>query len=352
MRLGYSCWGFLGTGVVDTPDGGRSHRRPLLDGLAARGHDLVLLQANRDLHEAGDDLTATYRWDGGFPDLDALMLEWRWPIPGRSTSPCDAPGHTCDLHRQRELLAAYTAAGVPTIVWDKDRRLPADDPLRRQPNVAVCEAALFPAAGARLLFPVADTALDAADPVALAALPRPLPLVYVGNQHDRDGAFDAWFAPAAARLAHQVAGKWTRRERWPQVRFTGRVGFDRVDPLYRSAVATVLLLPDRYTAAGQITQRLPEAVLAGCLPVVPPGIAGSRQILPAALHAHDGNHVTHLVRRLRVLAGTAAHAALLADCLAGLHPFRLSRQLDTIDTILEDLPHARTGHSRAATSVP
>ena len=44
MRIGYSCWGFLGPGILDTPDGGRSHRRTLVDGLGALGHQLVLLQ--------------------------------------------------------------------------------------------------------------------------------------------------------------------------------------------------------------------------------------------------------------------------------------------------------------------
>lgn len=43
--IGYSFWGFLGPGIIDTPDGGRSHRRPLVDTIAARGHRLVFLQA-------------------------------------------------------------------------------------------------------------------------------------------------------------------------------------------------------------------------------------------------------------------------------------------------------------------
>ena len=56
MKIGYSFWGFLGNGITDTPDGGRSHRRPLIDALLDRGHEIVFLQANRDLLEAGDDL--------------------------------------------------------------------------------------------------------------------------------------------------------------------------------------------------------------------------------------------------------------------------------------------------------
>ena len=35
MRIGYSFWGFLGPGITDTPDGGRSHRATLIDGLTA-----------------------------------------------------------------------------------------------------------------------------------------------------------------------------------------------------------------------------------------------------------------------------------------------------------------------------
>ncbi|MGW7657691.1 hypothetical protein ACWGJ7_38365, partial [Streptomyces tendae] len=50
MKIGYSFWGFLGNGVTDTPDGGRSHRRPFIDALSARGHNIVFLQADRDEH--------------------------------------------------------------------------------------------------------------------------------------------------------------------------------------------------------------------------------------------------------------------------------------------------------------
>jgi len=45
------------------------------------------------------------------------------------------------------------------------------------------------AGAARLLFPVDDALLDAADPQRLAAHPRPLGLAYIGNQYDRDEAF-------------------------------------------------------------------------------------------------------------------------------------------------------------------
>ncbi len=348
MLIGYSCWGFLGDGIIDTPDGGRSHRRPLVDGLRDRGHEIVFLQPNRDLVEAGDDLTGSYHWDAGLPDIDALMLEWRWPIAGRNTTPCSSPGHICDLHRQQQLLDRYTAPGIPTLLWDKDRQLAPGDPLRRLANVAVAEPALCPSPGAvSLLFPVADTVLDAADPAALAALPRDLPLVYVGNQYDRDDAFDRYFVPASSRHAHVVAGKWPDTQHWPEVNFIGRVGFPSGQALHRRAVATVLLLPDRYAQIGHMTQRLFEAVLAGCLPLTPISIRDAARFTPTELHISDGADASRALDHLTGVLGTRVHERLLAACLQRLDLFRLSRQLDTIEGLLASLT-ANVRHERVA----
>jgi hypothetical protein len=51
----------------------------------------------------------------------------------------------------------------------------------------------------------------------------------------------------------------------------GRIPFEEVDRLYSRSLATVLLLPERYASVGQMTQRIFEAVLAGCLPLAPAG---------------------------------------------------------------------------------
>jgi hypothetical protein len=337
MRIGYSFWGFLGPGIVDTPDGGRSHRRTLIDALIGRGHELVFLQPDRDLTEASTDMTGHYTWDAGLPEIDVLMLEWRWPIPGRNTTWCGAAGHTCDLHRQTELVSHYTQQlGTPTIIWDKDRKLAPHDPLRGASNVTVCEPALHPSRGAvSLLFPVDDLRLEAADPTALSRLDRPLTLAYCGNQYGRDAAFDTFFAPAAARYTHIVAGKWPKTDRWPRLRFHGRVAFPAVEAIHRTTQATVLLLPERYAVCGQMTQRLFEAVLAGCVPITPPGIRSAARFTPTALHATDGNDVIRICGWLTKIAGTGEHASLIAQCLKHLDLFRVSRQITVLDQILD-----------------
>ena len=354
MRIGYSCWGFLGNGITETPDGGRSHRLPLIRALAARGHDLVLLQTDRDRHEAGDPGAGdAFNFDDhGFPALDALVLEWRWPIPGRNTTLCGTPGHTCDLHRQKDLLAHYTLdRHLPTILWDKDRKLAADSHWRNARTVTVCEPSLVVTPGAqRLLFPADDQRLDDSDPQALAALPRPITLAYAGNQYERDDAFTRYFAPAAAHVHHQVAGKWTDTRRWPGLRFTGRLAFREVEPLYRRSLATVLLLPARYSAVGQMTQRIFETVLAGCLPLAPADIAHVHIFVPRPLIVRDAGEVLERITWLRDIEGTAEHAELIAACLNRLELFRLSTQADALDNFLCQNRAAGPEHIRQVTA--
>lgn len=335
LRIGYSFWGFLGAGVTDTPDGGRSHRRTLIDALIAAGHEVVFLQANRDLTEADSDLRGAYQWaEHGLPELDLLFLEWRWPIAGRNTTPCGQPGHTCDLHRQQQLLDHYTDQGLPTILWDKDQQLPTEEPLRQRSTVTVAEPALHPSPGAHsLLFPVADEALDAFEPATAAAGPRSWPLVYVGNQYDRDTAFDTYFVPAAAQHRHRVSGKWTSADRWPQVHFTGRIPFAEVDMLYRDALSTVLLLPECYTRRGQMTQRLFEAILAGCLPLAPTTISSVARFVPSSLQVTSGRDTAERVTRLS-RCQTSEKADLLAACANRLELFRASTQLDHLNALM------------------
>jgi len=338
MRLGYSMWGFLGEGVLDTPDGSRAYRRPFLDGLLASGHEVVLLQANRDLTENGVDLGDHYCWDSGFPDLNGLIFEWRWPLPGRNTIVCGSPGHTCDLHRQRDLFDRYSRAGVPTLVWDLDRQLPVKDPLRRLPNVAVGELALNPTPGAHTLAcPVPDALLDAADPSALAAADRATALVYVGNQYDRDDAFDRYFAPVAPAIRHRVAGKWPRTEAWPHINFTGRCPFPEAERIHGTALATVLLLPRRYAHVGHMTSRWFESILAGCVPLAPAEIHSVDTYVPRPLQVFGGQDVIEKVAWLRAVAGGPDHVDLISQCLKRLQPFRCSIQVTTALTILKGL---------------
>ncbi|GLY78874.1 hypothetical protein [Actinoallomurus iriomotensis] len=342
MRIGFSFWGFLGSGIIDTPDGGRFWRRPIVDELIGLGHEVVLLQTDWDRTEAGQALP--YRWHAGFPAVDVLMCEWRWPLPGRNTTPCGSVGHTCDLHRQTDLIRSYTNAGVPTLIWDTDRQLPTDASLRQLRNVLVCEPGLAPPPGSvSLPTPVPDRLLDAADPAELSARTRMLALAYVGNQYDRDGDFAAFFAPAAARFPHQVAGKWTQTSRWPWVNFTGRCAFSQTRAVYLTATTTILLNRARYSRVGHVSQRLGEAVLAGCLPLTPTSLACADVYTPSALHVADGAETVERITWAQRIAGSREHEELIEACLLLLEPFRLSAWARRLTQLMTTIP---TGSER------
>jgi hypothetical protein len=83
-----------------------------------------------------------------------------------------------------------------------------------------------------------------------------------------------------------------------------------------------------------MTQRIFEAVLAGCLPLTPAALPFASEFTPVALHVDDGRQAARCIGELQAIAGTSGHAALIGDCVGRLGIFRLSRQLAVIEAIL------------------
>lgn len=337
MRIGYSFWGFLGEGIVDTPDGGRGHRRNWLRELSRRGHALTLLQKNRDLLEASDNSPEQeFEWAStDLPQIDLLFLEWRWPIAGRNIgTDCGDPKHTCDLHRQQALLDHYTYnLRTPTLIWDKDLRIEPNAEIRDLYNVRVAETAWFPRADAiRLQIPVCPDALDDARTEFSTGSPneRSLSLVYVGNQYERDARFNEFFAtPAIDERRHAVIGKWTDTTGWPWVRFLGRQSFSASMAAYRDARATVALLPPKYEVVGQTVQRIAEAVTRGCVALVPNTVQGAAQCTPPELIVGTSAEVNARLNDLETLS-PRAYADLRHQCIDMLTPLRADLQYDNL----------------------
>ena len=233
VRIGYSFWGFLGPGITDTPDGGRSHRRTLIDGLIAAGHDIVFLQANRDLREAGHDLRRPL-------PLGRRAARDRRAVPGMALADPRPQHHA--VRQPRATPATCTArpncsattppgAALPTILWDKDRQLPAADPLRAhaatspsaRPRCTPAPGAVPPAVPRRRRGP-----RRAPTPPRWRRCPARSPLVYVGNQYDRDDAFDDVLRArrrVGSRTGSPASGPHAA---WPHVNFIGRVPFPEV----------------------------------------------------------------------------------------------------------------------------
>jgi hypothetical protein len=338
IKIGYSCWGFLGQGIINTPDGGRSHRFVLLNELMRQNAQIIMLQSNRDLKETNEQIIIPgLTFDESYPEIDALFCEYRWPIPGRNVMvDIHSDQYTPDFARQQALLDHYLQQGIPVCIWDKDQKLRhAEQASFPKEQVTVFEPAFQPQPGrGSLLFPCNETPTQ----TAIQSLshyrkaPHTTKLIYIGNRYERDESFVEFYDTPSRTLVPpaQVYGKWEGSdEHFQHAQFHARVGFQEIPALYHRALATVLIAPDRYYQSGHYTQRLFEAVWGHCIPLVPAQYAYAEQIVPKALIVHDAAEV---VAKMAWLSSTPDReiALLLQRVLRNLELFSAQKQGATI----------------------
>jgi hypothetical protein len=346
MIIGYSCWGFLGNGIVNTPDGGRSHRNTLVQGLMKRNNKVVMLQRNRDLIEAGDDFTTdSLFFSDGFPDIDALFIEYRWPIQRRNygVSSTD-PNYTPDLARQEELISYYSRKRIPIIVWDKDQKI--SDTVRESlvgRHLKVFEPALNPRPGREsLLFPNSIQNMQVAKrELSQYNKHRANTLVYIGNRYERDASFEKYISCPSELLATKtpVFGKWLDKSKdiseiFRSIDFRGRVGYKDVATIYKESFTTVLIAPDRYYQQKQYTQRLFESLWGLCIPLIPQEYGCD--FLPPELVVGSSVDVVERIHFLRSQTDDYIRR-LLSSTLESLVIFSPDRQVATVLGAISDI---------------
>lgn len=380
MRIGYLFRGFLGDVKLDsdlrelsTPDGNATYSWSIEHECHRRGHRLIPLGPNLDAPAAGKlgaELFSAFSgrkrllsyvrmlsqgWaklsDTRFPELDLVLIEWRWPIPGRNT-PEDRgnPNYQSDLERQAEVLRVYSDRGTPIVVWDLDHKLTFEDEIvleRDTAIVGIIETAVRPNhqyfTRSRVEPPtvVADLLQHDIDPR------RPTHhLGYIGSRYERDGTIDHWIGSISPAGTHRAKfwGKWEPagevRARWPGISFQGRIGVSGFREAYSRIAAVPLLAKDSYYGCGFITPRVWEAVLFGSIPIGLLGHLGIGEYVArvAAGPADLLEHATWLrsispIRR-RVVREEAAHMlshmdvrnfvdvieGLVVDAVAGTDP--------------------------------
>lgn len=306
MRIGYLFRGFLGDiklgpdmQEVSTPDGNATYSWSIEHEAHRRRYQLIPLGPNLDAPAASkfgaglfasfskDKRVASYErmlrrgWsklsDRLFPDLDLVIVEWRWPIPGRNTlQDKGKPGYQNDLERMREVLEVYSDRGTPIIVWDLDHKFTIDDAEEWEGAVKVIETATLPRRRSSIM-----PATRVEPPTVTADLlqhdiDEQMPshhLGYIGSRYERDETIDKWILPIAPANTHRVKfwGKWEPdaevKSRWPGVAFAGRIGVRGFRSAYSRTAAVPLLAKDSYYRSGFITPRPWEAVLFGSVPI-------------------------------------------------------------------------------------
>lgn len=314
MRIGYLFRGYLGdvkmdaNGVeVSTPDGNATYSWSIEYECNRRGYRLIPLGQNLDAPAAQrldrnlfsafstDRRTLSYvrmlrnGWnrlsDTALPDLDMVLVEWRWPIPGRNTP--EARGHLHfqpDLDRQAEVLLHYSELGVPIVVWDLDHKLTHAEEdmwgLDKVIETAVCPRgrseraqlgdayALPPRVRVEPPFMMSDLLQHDIDDHRPAHA-----LGYIGSRYERDETIDEWILPITPAGTHRAKfwGKWEPQDevrvRWPGVTFAGRIGVRGFYDAYSRVAAVPLLAKQSYYESGFITPRVWEAILFGSIPI-------------------------------------------------------------------------------------
>lgn len=328
--LGYGCWGFLGDGITDTPDGGRSHRGYLIRTLINSGFDVIMLQMDRDRLEAGQSIPLSQTYDTGFPPLDVLFLEWLWKIPNRNDRR-GIIGGTPDWFRQRDLLAHY-AGRCPIIIWDKDQTLDRT-PAALQKLLQVCdtfvlEPSLYPLRPdrTRALFPFDPTRFNMS---CEQSEHRHHPLIYIGNDYQRRRDFRKHLVPVSSEIDIWIFGKWPIPIKDDRIRYEGRIPYSQVKSEYGKAITTFLLAPPRYKKSGQFTQRIYEALCEGCLPLAARDYVGVARILEPSLIIESSQHIPEKIEWLRNLS-RSGYESLLEAQRKRLHPFSSEEIVKTI----------------------
>jgi hypothetical protein len=351
MRIGYSFWGVLADYELDfdlkrvtSPCGNATYAWSVVYAAAERGHQVFPLQRDRDIFtvcEAGADAFSSFspasrmaayrhldmnrRMVGeAFPELDVILIEWRWRIPGRNTEDDrGTSGYTPDLDRQTEILNHYKNTNTKIILWDLDYKLTVDDERMWRPD-AIFETSVKPKyqwyERRRVEFPI---------PVGvLMQHPTSLPLapvVYVGNRYERDGQIDEWIRPLSEKVDVHFFGNWTNEphatvcaKKWPRIITHPRIGVEKFRSAMEYAAIVPLLSKPEYAANGFVTPRPWEALMFGALPV---GLKGHLGIGSYAWRvARDANDLHELVKEAMEMTVYERHveretlAARLSRC--------------------------------------
>jgi len=315
FRLGYSFWGFTSDykikdgEEISTPCGNATFSYALIHELLKRNYEVWQLQPDRDFEAVelyGKDAFKAFsqekRWNAysktkkydffekeglNLPELDILLVEWRFPIPGRN---CLADGfiypiengkfdlrYQPDLFIQERLLHHYKEAGTKIILWDLDHKLTYKD------EKDWCPDAIFETAFDPMHQYIHRTSVNA--PCLYEDLVQfrtekwsaDKELVYIGSRYERDDVIDQYIKPYAKERHGKVHfyGNWRdypdklaeAEQRWPGIVFNKRITTKDFHDVYRDAVCVPLLGKRDYFRHGFTTPRPAEAIMFGSVPV-------------------------------------------------------------------------------------
>ncbi len=327
LSIGYGYWGFLGDtkytsdkngniSPVSTPDGNAFYSWSIIRELQNQGHDVVQLMPDRDepgfsVHKSNlfgawateartnaymamqngidgfdyhDGKAAIMLTDAAL-ELDFVLWEWRWEIPGRNDVPTllnNPEAFQPDYLLQDAWLRYFKARNIPVIVFDLDYKLTKADLIKyaiagvielgnKWNDVGVC-------ASKRVQIPFGFRYINTFDTIE----PKDK-VVYIGNRYERDWCVNKYLPNGTVVYGNWNEGGRTSGEEWPNLTFRPRLQTHEMQQAYAKAAVTPLLAKRDYCEQGFMTARLIEAVFYGCVPLFIKEFVGNEVYIPKQL---------------------------------------------------------------------
>ena len=275
MRIGISYWGFCepfgSHGEAKTPDGHRYGRPIFVDAAISSGHDVYSLQKRREIIPYSG-----LKYDDGFPDIDVLFVEWRWPTYKNSgTTKIEL-----DLDRQTELLKKYHGK-IPIVIWDCDYKITHQDE-EDWPLAIIADPAFDP----RHLTKKRERLMFWSDwKSVFEPSQSSFEYGYVGNNYERPDAFNRFYSSPSVELRKlgiqtTVCGNWLEvspeRENpstlimmHQNISFGHRLNFYESMKRLNSFICTTHITKPEYAKRGFVSPRYLENIAAGTPAIVP-----------------------------------------------------------------------------------
>lgn len=322
MRVGYSFWGFLSDykikngKEISTPDGTAFYAWSIIHALLEAKHKVYRMMPDRDneaIEKFGKVIFSSFAKEkrynayksmiNGWPnDLDVLLMEWRFPIPGRNCKISKShPNYQPDLDIQNRMLEKYVNTRTRIIIFDLDYKITEEDEKKVNPY-CILETSNKPKNTPSKRIPV-DIPFDFEEIDTFKVKPANFlkHIAYIGNRYERDYMINKYLVPLKD-LNINLYGNWLEsgrdsQERWPDFIYHDRISLKDFRKAYHDACVTILLSKVEYLKTGFMTARILESIFFGAIPIGLSEFYRIEKYLPEYLIIKGANEARRIINK-------------------------------------------------------
>jgi hypothetical protein len=331
--IGLSYMAYWGDQFEDIASGDVFFLPDLILGLDKAGYKVYALQEDLDKQQPRfenflvEDRTKAYNlinFTKELPDLDIVVVEWRWKMDGRNWNGEDGRDSVPmdDYYRQMEILEYYhNHTNTQVFIIDSDHKLSEDDE-RKWFKARILTFAQFPKEIIKkrqyVYWPFDSKRLTDREKYVHAPFsyrqentyctdPNFI-LSYIGNNYERDNEFNYWIGGIEHLLNSRIHlyGNWakypnkllTLQESHSSIVFHPKITKADMTYIYSRSLAVPLLAKDDYNTYGHMTHRLEEVMYSGSLPIGFAHFKGIEKFVIPELIAKDDTHFFGILEKL------------------------------------------------------